>query len=204
MAKVKICGLTGMEDIHLINRFQPDYAGFVFADSRRRITPYLAREMIRVLSPSVKKVGVFVNEPAETVNEISELCDLDIVQLHGEETPYYCTLINRPIWKAVRMKNIDSLKEADDYPVAGILLDTFSKNTYGGTGKTFDWNMITTTKHKIILAGGLSDANAAKAISRVRPYCVDVSSSVETDGVKDGVKIKAFIDIVRMGEKMYG
>ena len=203
MVKVKICGLTKIEDIHIMNRVQPDYIGFVFADSRRKMTPYLAREMVRLLSPSIKKVGVFVNEHVETVNEISELCRLDVVQLHGEETPYYCTLINRPIWKAVRMKNIESLKEADEYPVEGILLDTFSKNVYGGTGKTFDWDMVTETKHKIVLAGGLSAVNVTEAINTVQPYCVDVSSSVETDGVKDSMKIEAFISTVRMGERMY-
>lgn len=197
--------MTTVKDIQLANLHQPDYVGFVFADSKRRITPYLARELVRLLSPSIRKVGVFVNEQIDTVNETSDLCGLDIVQLHGDETPYYCTLVKRAVWKAIRIKDEDSFQEAVEYPVDGILLDTYSKKEYGGTGKAFDWNLAAKTDHhqKIILAGGLSSKNVNNAINVIRPYCVDVSSSVETDGVKDGTKIKEFIDKVRMGESVY-
>ncbi|MBZ4644792.1 MAG: phosphoribosylanthranilate isomerase [Petroclostridium sp.] len=206
MVKIKICGLTSVRDILFVNQYHPDYVGFVFADSRRKVTPYIAREMIGLLSPSIKKVGVFVNEHIEKVNEISEICQLDIVQLHGNETPYYCLQVNKPVWKAVRVKDAKSLDVIKEYgSVDAILLDTFSEKQYGGTGTIFDWDMVKQAgiDQKIVLAGGLNAANVTSAIKAVRPYCVDVSSSVETDGIKDGAKIKEFIDRVRLEDKNY-
>jgi phosphoribosylanthranilate isomerase len=172
MVKIKICGLTRMEDIHLVNRYRPDYVGFVFADSKRKVTPNIAKEMIGLLSPSIKKVGVFVNEHIERVKEIIDMCQLDIVQLHGDETPYYCTLMGQPVWKAIRVQNLKSLEMMKEYPVEAILLDTYSKGQYGGVGKTFDWNLVKQAgkKQKLVLAGGLNAQNVATAefMHRVR------------------------------------
>lgn len=199
MAKVKICGLTTEQDIQLVNQYHPDYVGFVFAKSTRQVTPLLVKELMRKLCPSIHKVGVFVNEKAQTVNEISKMCSLDIVQLHGDETPHYQALIHTPTWKAIRIYNTESLKCCQEYKVEGIVLDTYSKNHYGGTGVAFDWCLAADMrcKSKIILAGGLNQENVEKAIKTITPYCVDVSSGVETDGIKDEEKIKQFIQAVR-------
>ncbi len=199
MVKVKICGLTTERDIQLVNKYCPDYVGFVFAKSRRQVTPLLVKELTRKLSPTIYKVGVFVNEKAETVNEISKMCDLDIVQLHGDETPYYHKRIHTPAWKAIRIHNTDSVKTYQDYEVERFVLDTYNKNHYGGTGVAFDWHLAADMqcKGKIILAGGLNAENVADAIDIINPYCVDVSSGVETNGIKDEDKIKRFIQVVR-------
>ena len=201
MTKVKICGLTRMKDIEYVNHAHPGYVGFVFAKSRRRVTPCIAREMIKNLDPAIKKVGVFVNEDAEKVNEVAELCNLDIIQLHGEETPYYCTMIHKPIWKAVRIKDSVHFEQFEQYNAEAILLDTFSAKAYGGSGEAFDWNVAKGIgeKYKIILAGGINRENMFEAIDIVHPYCIDVSSGVETEGVKDDMKIKNIIDKVRIG-----
>ncbi|WHH59598.1 phosphoribosylanthranilate isomerase [Petroclostridium sp. X23] len=201
MVKVKICGLTTKKDIDIINKYRPDYIGFVFAESRRKVTPGIVREMTGALAAEIKKVGVFVNASAETVNEISDICEIDIIQLHGDETPYYCSLINKPIWKAVRVKDEKSLENVQQYPVDTLLLDAYAADQYGGVGRTFDWELVSKigADRRIILAGGLNNGNVEAAISLVHPYCVDVSSGVETDGRKDEAKIKEFLEKVRFG-----
>lgn len=205
MVKIKICGLTRMTDIQTVNECQPDYAGFVFAESRRRVTPAIAQTLIEKLSPSVKKVGVFVNEHIEKVMEIAQACDLDIIQLHGDETPYYCSLIDRPVWKALRVKNAETLQFMNQYKVDAILLDSYTSGQQGGTGKAFDWSYMKYAgkNHKLVLGGGINASNVRTAISLSRPYCVDISSGVETNGVKDGYKIKEFIETVRMEDRSY-
>ncbi len=206
MSKIKICGLTNKQDIEYVNQLRPDYVGFVFAESRRKVTPEKVQELIQNLSPDIKTVGVFVNEHEDIVNEISMRCQLDVVQLHGDESPHYCTLVKPTIWKAVRVKDAKSLEQVKDYPVEGILMDTYSKNEYGGTGRAFDWQMAAhyETGHKIVLAGGLNTENVMEAIQVIHPYCVDVSSGVETNGKKDPFKIKEFIEKVRLGESING
>ncbi len=206
MSKVKICGLTRLQDIEYVNLYCPDYVGFVFAESRRKVTPEKVCELVQDLSPSIKTVGVFVNEKAERVNEISELCQLDVVQLHGDESPHYCTFIKRPIWKAVRVKDAKSFELVKGYPTEGILMDTYSTSEYGGTGRAFDWQLAKhyETEHKIVLAGGLNSENVMEAIQAIHPYCVDVSSGIETNGQKDPLKIKDFIEMVRLGECVNG
>jgi len=203
MVKIKICGLTRIQDIEYVNKYKPDYAGFVFAESKRKVTPYIARELIHYLSPDIKKVGVFVNMPVERVNEIIDICNLDIVQLHGDETPYYCTLIHKPVWKAILIKDSSSLTDMDNYDVDAILFDSFSKESFGGTGRVFDWNIAASHKinKKLILAGGISANNVNQAIEIFNPYCVDVSSGVESDGVKSEYKIKQFIETIRRNQK---
>jgi phosphoribosylanthranilate isomerase len=156
--------------------------------------------MSEMLDFGIKKVGVFVNEDINIVNEISHICGLDIIQLHGEETPDYCLKIDRCVWKAFRIKDLSSLDKIPQYTVDAILLDTYSNDDYGGTGKAFDWKLTTelVEKYKIVLAGGLNLDNVEDAVKTLHPYCVDVSSGVELDGIKNEEKIKEFIQKVRM------
>ncbi len=197
--KIKICGLRSLEDIEKINDLDIDYVGFVFAPSKRQVTPEKAKELMEKLNPAIKTVGVFVNEEIGTVNEIAALCQLDIVQLHGSETPRYCTKISRPVWKALAVGIKKDVQRHSAYPdVSGILLDTFIPGVPGGSGETFAWALAKDIpRDRIILAGGLSPANVGHAIDIVRPQVVDVSSGVETDGVKDIDKIKHFIRSVK-------
>ncbi|WP_432662868.1 phosphoribosylanthranilate isomerase [Wukongibacter baidiensis] len=199
MTKVKICGLRRREDIAYVNQLKPDYVGFVFAKSKRQIDKYKAKELINDLDKSIKTVGVFLNTSVDRVRDISGFCKLDVIQLHGDETPKYCSLFDREVWKAFRIKNEDSLKEIQHYSSDGYLLDTYVKGAYGGTGDTFNWNLASKIgKEKfIILAGGLSEDNIDMAINIVRPSIVDVSSGVEIDGFKDFDKMKRFIERVR-------
>jgi phosphoribosylanthranilate isomerase len=199
LTKIKICGLKHKNDILYVNKLKPDYVGFVFAKSKRQINKYKAKELIDRLDKNIKTVGVFLNNPADIVKEIAEFCGLDIIQLHGDETPEYCDLFNKETWKAFKVKNKHSLKKLNNYKTKGYLLDTYIKGAYGGTGKTFNWNLASKiSKEKfIILAGGLSEENIEKAITIVKPAVVDVSSSVETNGHKDFAKMKKFIERVR-------
>lgn len=202
--KVKICGITREEDIGHINRYLPDYIGFVFAESRRRITREQACSLSGLLDAGVKKVGVFVNEDPGKVREITEMCKLDVIQLHGEETAEYANGIkglNVEVWKAVRVKGIESIFRLKDYDVDAFVLDTFASGSYGGTGTVFDWNIAAKASEygRIVLAGGLGPENVAAALNAAKPFAVDVSSGVETRGFKDGDKIKEFIRTARGG-----
>ncbi len=179
-----------------------DALGFVFyAASPRHITPKQAKEIIRALPPFVQTVGLFVNEAAHAINTIADSCGLDVIQLHGEETPEYCTTIRRRVIKAFRIKDISDLDALSAYRVAGYLLDTWSPNAHGGTGTTFNWEIAAEAvkrDYRIILAGGLSPDNIAEAVRKVTPYGVDVSSGVETSpGRKDTARIKQFIEGAR-------
>ncbi|PAB59497.1 phosphoribosylanthranilate isomerase [Anaeromicrobium sediminis] len=199
MTKVKICGLKNEEDIIYANKLKPDYVGFVFVNSTRQVNKYRSKELIDGLDESIKKVGVFLNTPSNEVNEIAKYCNLDILQFHGDESSDYCDSFHYEVWKSFRVKDINSLNEVDKYQVKGILLDTFTKGQYGGSGKTFDWNLATNMRKSqfVILAGGLTTENVKKAIERVKPMVVDVSSGVEVNGVKDFEKMKKFIENVR-------
>jgi phosphoribosylanthranilate isomerase len=137
LTKVKICGLKREEDILYVNKLKPDYVGFVFAESIRKVDKYRAKELTGGLDRSIKKVGVFLNESMEKVNEIADYCGLDVLQFHGDENPKYCNSFQHEIWKAFRIKDIHSLNEFERYNVDGFLLDTYIKGEYGGTGKTF-------------------------------------------------------------------
>jgi phosphoribosylanthranilate isomerase len=201
MTNVKICGLRRIEDIEYVNKLRPDYVGFVFSKSRRIVTKESAKVLISNLVAGIKTVGVFVNENIETVCEIAKSLDLDVVQLHGDEDASYVDnlkrVLNVEIWKALRVKNSQDLlfeTNADK-----ILIEGFVKDIYGGTGITFDWKLIENFEFKkpLVLAGGLNALNVEEGIRRVRPYAVDVSSGVETDGYKDFEKMKEFIEKVR-------
>ena len=193
--QIKICGLSRLEDIKKINNFNIDYVGFVFAPSKRMIDPEQARILIKNLSPRIKSVGVFVDENLDNVNDIIDYCQLDIAQLHGSENPDYCLKINRPVWKSISISSREDIVKHEMYKkVDGILLDTFTPGLVGGSGRSFAWELAQGLKRdKVILAGGLSPSNVALAIDTLRPKVVDVSSGVESGGIKDFDKIKNFI-----------
>lgn len=200
--KVKICGITNLDDALAAIEAGADALGFVFyPDSPRHIFPEQAAAIIRKLPPFITTVGLFVDEPPESVNATADLCGLDIVQLHGDEPPSYCNLIQRRVIKAFRIKNITSLEPTGDYQVSSILLDAWSPSAHGGTGRTFNWEIAAaaSVSTRIILAGGLTPENVAEAINRVKPYAVDVSSGVESSpGQKDADKIRRFINQARL------
>lgn len=199
MARVKICGITGADIALGAVEAGADALGFVFAESRRRLTPEAAREIIRKLPPFVTTVGVFVNEDLATVCRIADYCGLDLVQLHGSESPEYCREVNRPVLKAIRVAGAGDLEQMARYQVRGFLLDTFIPGQPGGTGQTFPWHLAREAGKygNIIVAGGLNPDNVHQALTEAEPYGVDVSSGVETDGVKDLAKIREFISRVR-------
>ena len=199
MVKVKICGITSLDDALTAVEAGADALGFVFySASPRHVFPVQAAEIICRLPPFVQTVGLFVNEDQATVNSTADQCGLDVVQLHGEETPEYCTSIRRRIIKAFRVKDFTTLDSLLPYKVAGYLLDAWSPAAHGGTGKTFNWEIAAEAAkrgHRIILAGGLTPENIAESIRQVHPYGVDVSSGVESaPGCKDPFKIRLFIE----------
>jgi phosphoribosylanthranilate isomerase len=197
MVRVKICGITNLDDALLALDAGADALGFVFCSaSPRHIFPEQAALIISQLPPFIQTVGLFVNESSDVVNKTADLCGIDIVQLHGDEPPDFCAEINRRIIKAVRVKDITSLESMQEFPVSTYLLDAWSPAAYGGTGQTFNWDIaeLAARQHRIILAGGLTPENIVDAIRQVRPYGVDVSSGVESSpGKKDAAKVREFI-----------
>jgi len=197
MVRVKICGITNLEDALMTVEAGADALGFVFFQgSPRHISPDAAAAIIRRLPPFVQTVGLFVNEEPETVNTIADQCGLDLVQLHGDESPEYCSGIKRRIIKAFRVKDASSVDAMADYHVAACLLDAWSPAARGGTGTTFNWDIAAgvASARQIILAGGLTPDNVAAAIASVKPYAVDVSSGVESaPGKKDAGLVARFI-----------
>jgi phosphoribosylanthranilate isomerase len=201
MIKVKICGITNAEDALMAVEAGADALGFVFYDkSPRCVAPEKAAEIIKALPPFVTMVGLFVNADPHFVNTTVERCLLDRVQLHGDESPEFCSRIVRPVVKVFRIKGEASLLPMKDYHVSGYLLDAYSPDAYGGTGMTFNWEIAKTAKRHgpIILAGGLTPDNVRQAVEAVKPYAVDVSSGVEAaPGRKDAVKVSKFIQNVK-------
>ena len=201
--KVKVCGTTRLKDALLAVECGADAIGFIFyKKSLRYVSAKTAKEICSKLPPFIHRVGVFVNETADTINRIAERCGLDAVQLHGDESPAFCKKIKRRVIKVVRVKDVASLKEMSQYAVDGFLLDTFKEDQWGGTGKVFDWELAARANKQgpVILAGGLNPRNVKAAIKKVQPYGVDVSSGVEqSPGKKDPKKVKAFIKAVREG-----
>ena len=203
MVKIKICGITNIEDALAAVEAGADALGFVFFEkSPRNISPEQAAAIIRRLPPFVQVVGLFVNEQVAVINKIADRCGLDIVQLHGEETPEFCAGVKRRIIKAFRVRDASSLDQVSDYDVAACLLDAWSPSTHGGTGETFNWEIAAAaaTSRCIILAGGLTPENVAAAMAAVRPYAVDVSSGVESaPGCKDRRKMFEFCTNAKRG-----
>lgn len=201
MTRIKICGLIRKEDIESVNRWLPDYIGFVFCESRRQVTPKQAGLLKAGLDDRIKAAGVFVNEP---LNSIIQLCQngiIDVVQLHGDESEAYIRelkeQIDCPVVKAVRVRSSEQIRQAENLSCDLLLLDTYQKGQYGGSGKTFDYALIPNLQKSFFLAGGLDNSNIAQAISACHPYGVDISSGVETDGLKDDVKIRQIIQTIR-------
>lgn len=199
--KIKICGIKEAEHAEKAVQAGADYLGFVFAPSARQISPDTAREIIFKLTGSIMKVGVFVDEDVEEVNRIIKYCGLDLAQLHGSESEDYCQKISCPVIKAFRVRDKDFLVQMECYRgvVEMFLLDSFVQGKAGGTGKTFDWSLakIASAKGPVILAGGLTPQNVGDAVRLVNPFAVDVSGGVETNGIKDPVKISEFIKQAR-------
>ncbi len=172
-AKIKICGLTRLQDIEYVNEALPDFIGFVFAKSKRQLTAKTAEQLRKLLDSSITPVGVFVNEDLDKITSLCKNGIIDIVQLHGDESFDYIESlrqkINNPIIKAVRVKDSESVKTACSLPCDYLLLDTYSSNAYGGTGQTFDWGLISDMVKPFFLAGGISAENAEMAIKKIKP-----------------------------------
>ena len=195
--KVKICGITDLTTAIAAIDYGADAIGFVFAESKRKITVSKAKEIIEHLPKEVLKVGVFVNETKEKIEEIASTAGLTHVQLHGDETHAFSESLSFPVIKAVSIHDDQSLKDIENYPCEYLLLDGPKGKYRGGNGLSFDWNGISAKdlkEKKVILAGGLHRENVEEAIKLIQPYMVDVSSSVETDGKKDLNKIQSFIN----------
>ncbi|MES1048767.1 phosphoribosylanthranilate isomerase [Bacillus thuringiensis] len=195
--KVKICGITDMETAKRACEYGADALGFVFAESKRKITPKRAEEIIQELPANVLKIGVFVNESVEVIQKIADECGLTHVQLHGDEDNYRIRRLNIPSIKSLGVTSESDMKNAQGYETDYILFDSPKEKFHGGNGKTFSWELLghmpKELRKKTILAGGLNALNIEEAIRTVRPYMVDVSSGVETEGKKDVEKIKQFI-----------
>jgi phosphoribosylanthranilate isomerase len=195
---VKICGLKRVEDALIVNEFKNiKYVGFVFANTKRKVSVEQAIAIKNELRADIKTVGVFTEMSPEDINKIAEAVGLDICQLHSDETNEECGQVNAAVWKAIRVKDEDSVKIADDFTAAeGFVLDKYKKDEYGGTGKKFDWELVEnfSLNHFTILAGGIDKYNVLEAIEVVKPDVIDLSSSVETDGFKDYSKIKEFME----------
>jgi len=201
MTRIKICGITRVEDVMDAVHSGADALGLVFYDkSPRSVTIEQAMELTEVIFPFVTLVGLFVNPSEEKVREVLKAVPLDALQFHGEESPEFCAQFGRPYLKAIRVKaGVDLVQYANDYMGAqGLVLDAFVEGEHGGTGTSFDWTLIPhDLPLPVILSGGLDAGNIAAAIRQVHPYAVDVSSGVEASkGIKDAMKITSFINEV--------
>ncbi len=195
---VKICGITSVEDAQAVEQAGADAVGLMFYEgSPRHIALEQAKAIVDSLSNTIVRVGVFVNSEESFVRQAMEICTLNMLQFHGDETPEYCARFEIMTLKAIRVSDESSLKEMERYSADGFLLDAFSENSLGGTGETFNWELAkraTKSGRPIFLAGGLTPENVAEAVKAVRPFAVDVSSGVESEpGKKDAAKVRAFV-----------
>lgn len=196
--RIKICGLQREEDVSYVNEVSPEYVGFIFVEGRRRrIAPERAENLRKLLKPGIVPVGVFINEKPEIVASLLERGIIEIAQLHGQEDEAYIRklrgLTGQPLIKAFRVETAEDVRRAEQFPSDYILLD----NGIGGTGRAFDWSLLAGVSRPYFLAGGLCAENIAQALAHARPFGVDVSSGVETDGRKDPQKIRDFVQRVR-------
>jgi phosphoribosylanthranilate isomerase len=203
MLRIKICGITNLEDALLAADLGANALGFIFyAKSPRSVAPEAARQIIRQLPPFVVTVGVFVDESTALVRDLAAQVGLDWVQCHGQESPDYCRSLGRRVLKAFRIKDESSLTELAKYQgaVQAFLLDTYKKGQVGGTGEVFDWKLARQAQAygPVVLAGGLTAANVARAIAAAQPQAIDVASGVEAaPGKKDPEKLRAFFRAIR-------
>ena len=199
--KIKICGLKRPEDIWIVNRLKPDFVGFVFAESKRKIDNKQAEKLREALDPDIPAVGVFVNEHPQEVAKRLENGMIDIAQLHGDEDEAYIKqlrlLTDKPIIKAFRIETAQDIKIANQSTADYILLDSGA-----GTGTIFDWGLVNSIGRPYFLAGGLDACNVADAVKTLHPFAVDVSSGIETNGVKDKIKMAAFVAAVRKEDRL--
>ena len=198
MTKIKICGLMRLEDISYVNGYQPDYAGFVFAPGRHQVDEEWVRGLKLFLDPEIATVGVFVNQPIDLVAGMCERGTINLVQLHGDEDEEYIEKLKaktgNPVIKAVRVRTTQDVLDADRLPCDYLLLDTYIKGVYGGSGQSFDLALIPKLQKPYFLAGGLTPENVQEKIRISRPFGVDTSSGVEgEDGWKDLDKVRLFI-----------
>lgn len=191
----------------MVNRSQPDYAGFVFAPGRRQVTAEQAESLRRQMDPAIAAVGVFVKAPVEEAAALANRGTIQLIQLHGEEDEAYVKALRErttaPIIRVIRVRGPESLRDLDRYDCDYFLLDTYSGSQFGGMGKTFDHSLIRQARfpRPFFLAGGLDPANVAAAIAGCSPFGVDTSSGIETAGIKDENKIRAFVSAVRKEEQ---
>lgn len=203
MTRIKICGITNAKDALLASELGADALGFIFhPESKRFIEPEKAGEIIALLPPFITTVGVFVNKSNEYIMSAIEKSGVQLVQMHGDETPELCRELPFKAIKAIRVKDKSDLERVELYPLEAILLDKYSDKEYGGTGKSFNWDWISglNTKKNIILSGGLTPENVGEAVRTAAPYAVDVSTGVEdSPGIKNEEKMRKFIEAVRFG-----
>jgi len=201
--KIKICGITNMEDARVASDLGADALGFIFyKESKRNVSPETVKDIISELPPFITKVGVFVNSDLDEILSIKEQTGIDIAQLHGDETPEFCGTIPFKIIKVIRIKEKSDIGQVAQYSDQDILFDTYSDKEYGGTGESFNWEILKdlSLSKNIILSGGLNSDNVLDAVKIVRPYAVDISSGVECEpGKKDHKKIKKFIEAIKNG-----
>ena len=215
--KVKMCGISKVETIPAVVEAKPDYMGLVFAPSKRQVTVDQAKTLVEELhkqytkrynngaeqsnNDEIKTVGVFVNETLDNLVSIATEANLDVVQLHGDEDEAFIQSLkertNVEVWKAVQIRSAVDAETWIDSSADMLLFDAYHKDERGGTGEVFDWSCLDEFERPFMLAGGIDSTNVARAIRTVRPYGIDISSGIETDGVKDDEKIKAFTNIVR-------
>jgi phosphoribosylanthranilate isomerase len=201
MSKIKICGLKREEDISFINIAKPDFAGFVFAGTKRKIDFNTADRFRNMLDKNIQSAGVFVNEKIDNIVKLCKQGTISLVQLHGDEDEEYIKdlkeKIKITIVKVIKVSskicNIDRIDTKADF----ILFDSFSADEYGGSGKSFDWDLIKNCSKPFFIAGGINKNNIKEVEKKLNPYCIDLSSGVETDGVKDLKKIIEIVNIAR-------
>jgi phosphoribosylanthranilate isomerase len=201
--KIKICGITNMKDARAASDSGADALGFIFyKDSKRYVAPETAKDIISGLPPFIAKVGVFVNSDLDEILAIKDKTGINVAQLHGDETPEFCMSVPFKVIKVIRIHDKSDIDQLAQYSDQDILFDTYSNIEYGGTGESFNWEILkdlSLSKH-IILSGGLNPDNVLDAVKVVRPYAVDVSSGVESEpGKKDHKKIKKFIEAIKNG-----
>lgn len=199
--KVKICGIQNIETAKAACEYGVDALGFVFARSKRQVTPEKARDISRMLPNSVLKIGVFVNESIAAVEEIAAFCNLDYVQLHGDEDEVYLQKLHIPAIQAFGVSSEQEVEQAFASRAPYILLDSPKGKYRGGNGTSFPWELLRSLspkqRQRLIIAGGLSEENVLEAIRITAPFMVDASSSLETNGKKDIEKIRKFIKKVK-------